>query len=183
MTFSTLTYKQKYHLVLASSILLLGLVYELGLKKTAACLESYHQAREQASLPVVTEFDWDVLRQKEKLLDRIAQAHCTENQTPDKELLAAVSTYTQASGVTLEEFPAATLTRGEEDRYTNKVVLEGGFVPLLEVVYMLEGNAATGRVTSVAFRSFFDFQTGATKLRCTLYIQNLLIPKNNHETS
>lgn len=88
--------------------------------------------------------------------------------------LATVSEFCQEHHLILDEFPDSRIELGEDfDIYTSEVVVEGGFIDQLELVYRLEQKERIARLASVSFDMKKDRVTRKMKLTATMFLQNI----------
>lgn len=92
-------------------------------------------------------------------------------------LLEKVSNYCNDNKLILKELPQTHIYKNRDYNIeTNMVVVEGSFIKLLKLVYMLEQEFKLGKVISVKFESEKDLITKKIRLSASIYFQNI---KNN----
>jgi len=89
-------------------------------------------------------------------------------------LLEKVSGYCKLNNLVLKEFPQ-THSFSQQDYLieTNTIVVEGGFIKLLKLVYSLENDFEIGKVVSVKFSTKEDFRSKQLCLSAIIYYQNI----------
>ena len=89
-------------------------------------------------------------------------------------LLNVIANYCRDNKTVLREFPKA-ISKEKNDFVveTNFFTVEGDFVKLLSLVYLLEQKERIGRIASVFFQSKRDVRTKALSLSATIYVQNV----------
>lgn len=172
--FKNLTYKQKNRFLLIGIVLLAFLAYRMAFRNTISVYDEINSLEEQMKLadnaPQKAAGLQTRLEGMDQLLGRSQRSDTSVQQT----LLGVVTDYCQKNSIILREFPRTIRkTEGEYQIETNFFIVEGGFIKLLELVYLLEQKNRTGKVASLNFISKKDFKTKVLNLTATIYVQNV----------
>ena len=96
-------------------------------------------------------------------------------------ILETISNYCNTNDIILKEFPKP-LIYAEQDFIieTNKITLEGEFIQLLSLVYLLEQTKKLGKISNLQFQTFTRNMdnTKQTFLSSTIYLQHIIPQKN-----
>ena len=175
MNLKLLSYEKKYKLVLILFGLLLLVIYEFSIKNTINYMVLDQEQNSAELGPTISEFDWGVLRQKKKLMNRVLTNFLRPESIKGNDLLETVSTYCAENNVKLKEVSAPIIsTDSIFSVSTTRVILLGEYKNLVQLSDAIEKNHELGKVSSVHYQSFIDNKNGSLKLECIIYIQNLL---------
>ncbi len=171
-----LSYKKKNKFLLYGGLLLLFLLYALFISDTielhAVCSSLTGQVQMAQGAPEKVRIYEGRLTEMEKQLG-MEQVQAKEGEV-EQALLSTVANYCQGNGLVLREFPSTEQSAENDFKVqTNVFVVEGGFVKLLKLVYLLEQKQKLGKVSSVDFSSKKDYKTGLFALTAKVYIQNV----------
>lgn len=171
---SGLTYKKKNQLLLIISAVFLLISYWLAFKDTFAL---YSEAVDfESQVKSVNDVPQKLAAMQGKLaeLDILSGLKQNADTGIQQELLGIVTGYCQKSGILLREFPKTNFyDEGDYRVETNIFVVEGGFVKLLELVYLLEQKNRVGKIASVSYNSKKDIRIKMFSLTATIYLQNI----------
>ena len=169
-----LTYKKRNQLLLIASAVFLLVCYWLAFKSTFVLHNEVNELEQQILLAKDVPQKLSVMQNKLGELDVLPGLKQNTDTSIQQELLGIVTGYCQKSGILLREFPK-TMSSDEGDYRveTNVFVVEGGFVKLLELVYLLEQKSRVGKVASVLYSSKKDIRTKTLSLTATIYLQNI----------
>jgi hypothetical protein len=174
-----MTYRKKNRLLLITGALLLLLTYMLSIRKTIEISREVTELQSQFELSSEAP---GKIAQLEKQLKEIDQTLGSGPKAGEVQqaLLGFVTGYCQLENVTLREFPKA-VYKEENDLVveTNMLTIEGDFIKLLKLVYLLEQEQKLGKISSVRFFLKKDTRTRTTALNACIYLQN--IKKKGHE--
>lgn len=98
-----------------------------------------------------------------------------QNETNvQQNLLSIVTMYCKENTIVLREFPQMIQTSGNEFLIeTNAFKIEGSFIKLLQLLYILEQKRRIGKIASVSFLTKTDFKTKKPELTATVYLQHV----------
>ena len=96
------------------------------------------------------------------------------NDAIPEEMYDYISRYCQEKGVTLQNYPEPHHFDDPEHHIeTEKIVVEGGFSPMLQLLHNLESEFGKARVASVRFYAEADKKTKEKKLYAEFYLQSI----------
>jgi hypothetical protein len=179
--FRNLTYKQKNRALLIAIVLLALVSYRMGLRNTIRVYAGINLLKEQLTLADNAPQKVAGLQARLAGMDQVlgrSQSEWTPSEKADtsvqQTLLGVVTAYCQKNHVALREFPKTIRKiQGEYQVETNFFVVEGGFIKLLELLYLLEQKNRVGKVASVNFITKKDYKTKALNLNAIIYVQNV----------
>lgn len=172
--FNNYTYKQKNRFLIGAIILLAIVSYNMALKNTI------HAYREMKSLEVKSKLANDAPQKVAELnarlinMDYVLGRSQLLDTTAQQTLLGIVTDYCKNKGIILREFPKTVQKKqGEYLVETNSFIVEGSFIKILELLYLLEQKNRVGKVVSSSFVTGKDFKTKTINLTASIYIQNV----------
>lgn len=171
--FKDLTYKKKVRLLVAGFFIFLFISYFLSIKKTFRLKSRCSDFKEKLTYAEHAPAQILQFEKKLKEIENIIGINIKEFDFQEL-LYEKVSNYCQENGLILVEFPGT--HSYEEQEYeveTNIVVVEGVFLKLLKLVYILEQKDNPGKVVSVKFATKMDYKTRKTRLNTSMYFQNI----------
>jgi len=178
--FKNKTYKQKNKYLLIGFGLMLIVAYQLAISETVdnykACaeLEKKQQSIQQAPQ------DLKLLQAQLKGINHLIENGHRNVGGAHAALVNVISNYCDENTVTLREYPGTQETiQNDLVIETNVFEVQGPFIKLLNLVYLLEQKNRIGKIASVRFESHKDLATKQTMLTVKIYIQN--VKKNTHE--
>jgi hypothetical protein len=167
------TYRKKNKALLAAGVILLLLAYLLSIKRTIAVYREVSALASESELAANAPAKAAAL---EKQLREIDDLLGTQHRTDDiqQSLLGTITEYCKEHNTVLREFPK-TVYHEEKDLAveTNVFTVEGSFARLLRLVYLLEQESRSGRISSAKFFMKKDPKTHTSALNVTIYLQNL----------
>jgi hypothetical protein len=167
--FKNLTYKQKNRFLLIGIVLLAFISYRMAFRNTINVCSGINSLEEQLKLADHAPQKVAGLQARLAGMDQVLGRSQSEST-----LLGVVTDYCQKNNVALREFPKTIeKTQGEYQVETNFFVIEGGFIKLLELLYLLEQKNRVGKVASVNFSTKKDYKTKALNLTAIIYVQNV----------
>jgi len=176
VNWSKLTYQQKNKVLVIGYAVFLFIVYQLAISKTWDLYSQNSLLEEKLVTAKESYKSKGELEKKEAMLEGHISSFFVDSLNHQEYLLETISTYCHQQHILIKEMPARTeYLEGDFEVGTHRVVLEGGFIPLLKIVYMLEQESKMGRVSSVLFSLKFDTKRKKEVLSLTLYIQNIQI--------
>jgi hypothetical protein len=166
--FSKISYKQKLKWLGAGAVLAFFLCYELAIRGT---LNEYFKysgfSKLNASAMQQDHVNLNGLDRQQGKLKALYEAFVLDSVQPEKNLLSVASNFCKERHLDLS-------AKDSTKVLTRAVSAEGNFIGCLYLLYELERQKRTGKVSSVEFKSYVDPGTKSTRLTCTIYIQNLL---------
>ena len=118
---------------------------------------------------------FQLLRKKLSSLDNVIQSRQLDSsQSVHDFLISVLSKYCKENNTILKSFPeTSTFTQGNFEIQTNSFTVQGSFVNLLQLVYLLEQKHRTGKLSSVNFQSAKDMDSQKVVLTATVYLQTV----------
>jgi len=175
--FQNLTYKKKNRLLIAGIVLLSFISYRMAFRNTFNVYTGINSLEEQLKLADDAPQKVAGLQARLAGMDQVlgrGQSGWKSDTGIQQSLLGIVTDYCQKNNVTLREFPKTIQkAQGEYLVETNFFVVEGGFIKLLELLYLLEQKNRAGKVASANFSTKKDYKTKALNLTSTIYVQNV----------
>ena len=172
--FSNLTYKKKNRFLLIGVISFLFISYYLSFGKTISLYRENSGMKEQLAGIADASVKADALQKKITELNRMLGGKQLTDTNAQQALLNVITVYCRDNKTVLREFPKAILKEKNDFIVeTNFFTVEGDFVKLLSLVYLLEQKERIGRIASVIFQSKRDVRTKALSLSSTIYVQNV----------
>lgn len=170
-----LPYKKKIYALAALAFLLLLACYRFSFSKTVDEYRLYRQNMANASSFGLNNNNLNTLRQKEKHINTVLGQFLLDTLDNSKNLLAVAGNYCNNNRLRLKEYKPYPVTQQNSMNILSRhITVEGRFVDMLKLIYALENNYKTGKVSGVYYKSFSEPKTNATILNCTIYIQNVI---------
>jgi hypothetical protein len=171
---NNLTYKKKNQLLLVGAILFLFIAYYLAFGRTISLYRECSTMEDQLLSLSDAPNQSAILQAKLTQLDQTLGGRQLADTNTQQALLNVVSNYCKSNDALLREFPKA--VSKQENEYiveTNVFTVEGNFMKLLQLVYLLEQKERIGKLASVLFQSKQDARTKVLALTATIYVQNV----------
>jgi len=169
-----LSYKKKFRYLIIGFALLLLISWQASIKKTLVLKSECSDMEQQLSMAEnAPEKIAGIKNRIAEIETRIGSNQSMEVDFQDL-LLEKVSGYCKLNNLVLKEFPQ-THSFSQQDYLieTNTIVVEGGFIKLLKLVYSLENDFEIGKVVSVKFTTKEDFRSKQLCLSAIIYYQNI----------
>ncbi|MDB5274739.1 MAG: hypothetical protein JWO58_3106 [Chitinophagaceae bacterium] len=183
MNWSKLTYQQKNKVLTIGYVVFLFLVYQLAISK---CWELYSQNATLEEKLVTAKDSYqnkEELEKRQEKLNHHISSFFVDSLKHQEYLLETISTYCHQHQLLIKDIPPVTEYREDDFEVgTHRMVIEGSFIPLLKLVYLLEQKNKSGRVSSVCFSSKYDTKRKKEVLSLILYIQNIQVYANEKES-
>jgi len=172
--FKNLTYRKKNKWLVVGLILFAFFSYKMAFQNTISVYSDVQKLEAQLRLAQDAPQKVNQLRQQMMSIDHVLGTSQRADTNVQQQLLGIVTDYCQKRDVVLREFPK-TIQKTQEDYLveTNIFTVEGDFIKLLELVYLLEQKSRIGKIASVNFLSKKDFKTKSLALTATIYLQNV----------
>jgi hypothetical protein len=161
-------------------VLVLFFVYEMAIKETINMYNTYSEGEKKIALAASAPMLAAQLEKKLMQIDiKLGNENKKKQNTADA-LLELTTNYCQNNHAVLREFPKTTIIeQGDMTIETNQFIVEGDFVTLINLVYILEQKNKLGKVASVKYQLKKDFKTKEMVLTAAIYVQN--VKKKQHE--
>lgn len=172
--FGKLTAKQQVILLIAAFFAGLLLIYSIAIKSTIKTKNTYRDLKEKARMMEYAPGKIDELQKQLVRVNNMISSSVQAETDLHQQLLGIISSYCQKNRLVIKEFPEIhSYARNDLSIETNMIVIEGGFIKLLKLLYMLETKKQLGKIASVDFSSYFDRKSKHYKLTMKLFIQNI----------
>jgi hypothetical protein len=161
-------------MLLIGYVFFLFAVYELAISKSWDLYSQNNTLKEKIGSSKASYTNKKELDRKKQILDIRISSFFVDSVSHQDHLLETVSTYCHQHQVLIKEIPP--MVRYVEDDFqisTYKIVVEGDFIPLLKMVYLLEQKSKLGRISSSLFSLKYDPKRKKEILSMVLYIQNI----------
>jgi hypothetical protein len=168
-----LSYQKKYYLSLLSSVLLAIIIYQFAISKTISLYQKNQDLNTKLKEAVNTPAQLETIYKNLASLNKFIQSNQSDSAgSVHDALLGILSRYCKENGTLLKSFPETSFyTEGNFEIQTNTFTLQGSFVPLLRLVYLLEQKERIGKVSSLNFQATKDYDSKKTVLPVTVYLQ------------
>ena len=169
-----LSYRNRLRLLLPALVLGGLLIYYMAVKKTILLIRECREVRANLTQAGDAPRRSASLNLEIKELKQFFRSDADNQQMLRHELLEFVTIYCQQNHLILREFPRP--MEFKKDNLiieTNLIVVEGGFIKLLDMAYQIEQKKKIGKLSSICFQSRPDLRTQGLALSATLYIQSI----------
>jgi len=174
MQFKDLSYKQKNKYLLICIGIFGLLIYTLNIKKTITEYKEYKKLNRQLEVlkdapQLITQFQQKLVVLEQKIgNDRVQEWKRNNN------LLEVVTDFCHQYNIRLREFPEPVVTyQNDYALMTNVFKVQGRFVNLLKLAYMIEQEYQKGKIVSLKFEKKKNRKTRRIVLEATIYLQNI----------
>ena len=172
--FGKLTAKQQVILLIAAFFAGLLLVYSVAIKSTVNAGNTYRDLKGKARMMEYAPEKIVELQKQMVSINNVISSSVQSESDLHQQLLGVISSYCQKNRLVIKAFPEIhSYARNDLAIETNMIVIEGGYIKLLKLLYMLETQKQFGKIASVDFSSYFDRKSKRYKLTMKLYIQNI----------
>ena len=176
--FKKLTYKKKNRLLAAGALVFIMLAYLLAFKKTIVLYSQCSDLKQQMQLASDAPQKAVLLEKQLKDIENLLGDQSSTGVDNQQLLLELITNYCEKENITLREFPKPLITSEKDYSIeTNIFVVEGNFIKLLNLIYVLEQKRKVGKVASVHFQSKKNYKTKRLALTATIYLQNIVKTK------
>lgn len=179
--FADLKYKTKVYLLLSAWVLGFIIIYHIAIKETLALHARI--AVNEAKINELANAPQELMKWQNKLDATSTDMNFINGKKDNfrEQLLENTTEYCKKLGITLCEFPQAhTYTETSYSVRTYTILVEGTFLKLQELVYILETGFGKGRIPSIHYFIKNDFKSGKKSLWLKIYIQ-YIIKNEKHE--
>ena len=172
--FKDLTYKKKALYLLITAIVALFIVYKMAIKETVTKKRNYKEIKAEIEK---AENAPSIIAGLNKRIEAYNKLLGEQNQQElsVRDLLLNYGTqYCHDTRAILKNFPEPHIYKSSNyEIETNTMVVQGGFIELLKMLYALETNNNFGRIQSVIFQTEMNIRTKQKVLISKLYLQNI----------
>jgi len=166
---------KKEYLLIAASIVLLLLCYQLAFKKTAEAWQINKQLRTQIAQATDLSYQPAYLERKNNNLSQIINRYKTDTIAFRSNTISAISSIAEKEDVKLSEVPLQDPLYHSDQFIIQKLNFEGGFFALTKVLNKLQATNGIGVVRSVAYK-VMGVRSGADedkKLILEVYLESV----------
>lgn len=175
-----LTYKTKVRYLFIGTGIIFILAYFLAIQKTIKLKGEVSALKQRSEQSSGTSAELAMLQNRLESLDAIISRQGSGEVR--ETLLGVLTSYCQKNGILLKAFPETIIEKGNEANIeTNVFTVEGAFIPLLKLLYVLEQKQRIGKVSSALYQTHIDPKTKRNLLSAVVYIQNVKQNKNDIE--
>lgn len=166
-------YKKRYQLLLLGAGLFLVIAYWLAFGKTWRLRQEVVQLDQQRSSAGQA---WQEIEHYEQQLAQLetkqGSGAFTQNQ-----LFQTVTAFCQERQLAIQDLPESSIYK-EQDLHIlhNAIQVQGAFIPMVQLIYLLEQERRLGRVVSVDFETKRNPRSRQEELRATIHLQNIQKP-------
>jgi hypothetical protein len=183
VNWSKLTYQQKNKVLAIGYAVFFLLVYQFAISKSLALYKQNSSLEEKLVTAKESYKNKEALEKRQHNLDTHLSSFFVDSMSHQEYLLETISTYCSQHKILIKEIPAKTeYLEDDFEVETHRIILEGDFIPLLKMVYLLEQKNKTGRLSSVLFSLKFDNKRKKEILSLTLYIQNIQLNSDEQKS-
>jgi len=178
--FKDISYRKKNRVLIVVTVLFIGLIYEVAIKKTVIAYNNCKDLELQVQVANDAPKKMKELQRKNARMD-VLLGNGGQYLDTQQSILGIVTGYCNQNNLVLEEFPTPMIEKNNGIIIeTNIFTIEGGFNKLLNLIYLFEQKYKIGKVVSVYYSIKRENSISQAKLNATIYLQN--IKKQTHET-
>ena len=173
------SYQRKLVYLTLGSLVLIILMYTLALKRTFQLKKECKHLEQQLLVADDAPEQINSLKQKLVHIDQLIGANINENYVLKEQILNYSGTYCNKHNLVIKDFPAIhEYTQENYQVETSKIIIQGGFIDILKLIYLFETEYKIARVVSVDFHSEKNIRTKQKVLEADIYFQNINISNN-----
>jgi hypothetical protein len=143
---------KKEHLLIAASLVLLLLCYQLAFKKTVAAWQINKQLKAQIAQVADLSYQPAYLERKNNNLSKIIGRYKTDTVTFRSNTISAISSIAEKEDVKLSEVPLQDPIYHTDQFIIQKLYFEGGFFALTKVLNRLQATNGIGVVRAATYK-------------------------------
>lgn len=179
---NNLSYREKNILIVIGGPLILIILWFFVFSNTYDLVMENRQLQERIKKAQEAPESREEIMQQIQSVDEKVKSYIIDSVRNREYLLHLVSNFCKRNSLTLKEFPqVATEKQKELQIETNKVIAEGSFSNLLNLLYEMEQKERTGRPSSVAFNKDYDHKRKKHILSLTIFLQNIRVINNENK--
>ena len=164
--------KYKFFLLMGIAVLLLVLSYFGAISKTLSVRSNYLKLKTESLSNANITQQLQLLASKEAHYDSLIEKMNLSDSSLENDLLKVLNQEIAHEDLKLKTFNAPhRFTNGTASYTTISFSLEGGFVPILKVLYELENTAAFGQILHLEFAKEVDHRSRKTSLIAKVLLQ------------
>ena len=175
------TYKQKNIALIGVAFLFALISYFGAIKNTVSLINSCSELEDKLIQIKDAPKELALIERQLKEFEILFGKVDTNQINYQPYLLETISNYCNSNDLILKEFPKP-LIYAEQDFIieTNKIILEGEFIELLKLIYLIEQTKKLGNISNLHFQTFTRTidNVKQTYLSSTFYLQHIIPQKN-----
>lgn len=167
-----MTFKQKNKYLLIGAFCAGLLIYFFAINKTIQLRQQVKTIETELEQAVNSTGQMEALQRKVNTMDSKLKRYISDSDQNQEHVLDLISHFCSSHQLYLKDFPHAnTFTQNDIELETIQFTVEGRYVNLLKLVYYLEQEARTGRITGVKFYSETNYRTMKKQVLATIFLQ------------
>jgi len=172
--FKNKTYRQRFQIYALGACLLLAIMYQFSFSKTLAEVGTCHLLEKKLASIVHAPRQ---IKEIQLELDRFSKSlnfYGENSERFHEHLLNIVSSYCSKNSVQLVEFPRQhSFNENDIEIATSQFTVQGEFVPMLRLIYLLEQQQPAGRICNLRFFKNKNNKTKRMQLFMHVMVQNI----------
>ncbi|MGE0637860.1 MAG: hypothetical protein AB7G44_08385 [Bacteroidia bacterium] len=169
-----LSYRKKLMLLGIGAFVFALIAYALSIKKTVTIISEYYSTKDVLESNINSAEQVSSLQSKLSELERYFGVNASASDNFHETLLETVSVFCNENKLVLRNFPEAMVyNSGEFSVETDPVIVKGGYINLVKLIYELEQKNKVGNIASVSFETIVDSKTKTKSLILKIYVQNI----------
>lgn len=165
-----MNYKQKYQLNLAAIAVFFMLAYWLAFSKTWNSYRSVIKLEQQSSSAGQA---WQEIESYQHQLSALDGRQNNQSFTQNG-LFQKVTAFCQEHRLAIQEMPESFIYEQQDLTILhNPIKVEGNFIPMVKLLYLLEKEEQLGRVVSAEFKLGKNYQSRKQELTAKIHLQNI----------
>lgn len=161
---------RKDYLLIAATIILFLLCYQLAFRKTLEAWQTNRQLKTQLAQAADLSYQPAYLQRKNHNLDKIIAFYKTDTAAFRSNSISAIASIAEKEQVKLSEVPVQNPLYRADEFTIQKLRFEGGFFPLIKVLDQLQALRDIGIIRSVAFKTTETRSATAPAKKLTLEV-------------
>lgn len=166
-------YKKRYQLLLSGAAVFLVIAYWLAFGKTWRLRQEVVQLEQQRSSAGQA---WREIEHYEQQLAQL-EANQGSGTFSQNQLFQTVTAFCQERQLSIQALPESRIYNEQDlNILHNQIQIQGAFIPMVQLIYLLEQEQSLGRVVSVDFGTKRNPRSRQEELCATIHLQNIQKP-------
>lgn len=171
---TTFSYKKKTHLLIGVAVLTLFLSFFIAVRPTIVKWEHVRSLEMKLVSLEKAPAELKQLEKRTKELERRIGKDFSIDPDVEKSLLQATTSYCSHNNLLIREFPEVHHVNIQGYMLcTYQVIIEGSFIPMLELLHQMEMEFHQARVVSAIFQSKMDLKQKKIRLTLSVFFQTI----------
>lgn len=167
---------QHKYLILAGLIVLCILFYKLAFSNSIDLFFENRKLNVQLEKVEHSDAQMNMLTNQIATINSRLSRYTLDSINNKEDIFDAITGFCIKNNIHLREMPSEGVSDyGDYIIETNKIVAEGGFANLTKLIYFVEHESTSGRVSSVKYHMYHDHQKNRDILLLNMYVQNIVI--------